>query len=269
MVRSLISPARMLAIMDPLLPVGILFSCLQAYTGAVPDEATMKNREELRELIWQHRGKTVVMDQEEDAWEYVKRKASRFKWRKKKEEEEGEKTEGTEDGNESSLPPQSRERSSSLKKGPPVRPPPPKGSDSALVRSNTVPRRPPPPRPLVKPSADSDCDADSLTDEPLPDAAFLDALFPDSSLPDDSLPVASLPDTLIPDVSPPSYTSVTPGLLEEDKEPTIKDTAPLMGPLQLEEEMASGSKGLCRFCWCRLVFIGIVDKPECVLELRI
>ena len=258
----------MLAIMDPLLPVGILFSCLQAYAGAVPDEATMRNREELRELIWQHRGKTPVMDQDEDAWEYVKRKASRFKWRKKK-EEEGEKTEGTEDGNESSLPPQSRERSSSLKKRPPVRPPPPKDSDSVLVRSNTVPRRPPPPRPLVKPSADSDHDADSLTDESLPDAAFLDALFPDSSLPDSSLSVAPLPDPLLPDVPLPSDASVTPGLLEEDKEPTVEGTALEMGNMQLKEETTSADNGLCHVCWSSPVFLEIVDKPQFVFELRI
>ena len=228
----------------------------------------MRNREELRELIWQHRGKTPVMDQDEDAWEYVKRKASRFKWRKKK-EGEGEKTEGTEDGNESSLPPQSRERSSSLKKRPPVRPPPPKDSDSVLVRSNTVPRRPPPPRPSVKPSADSDHDADSLTDESLPDAAFLDALFPDSSLSDNSLSVAPLPDALLPDVPLPSDASVTPGLLEEDKEPTVEGTALEMGNMQLKEETTSADNGLCHVCWGRPVFLEIVDKPEFVFELRI
>lgn len=262
LIRSLISPARMLAIMDPLLPIGILFSCLQAYTGAVPDEATMKKREQLRELIWKHRGKTPVMDQDEEAWDYIKRKASRFKWKKGRGKEEEKSEEGEEDENESSLPPQSRERSSSLKKPPPARPPPPKASDSVLVRSNTVPRRPPPPRPPVQSSAslDSDQDADSLPDESLPDAAFLDALLPDTSLPDASLhdaslPVASLPvaslldaplpDTSVHDASLPLLvaTSITPGLLEEEKEPSAEDTAPLMGALQLEEETTAANKG--------------------------
>ena len=273
LVRSLISPARMLAIMDPLLPVGILFSCMQAYTGAIPDEDIMSKREELRELIWKHRGKTPVMDQDKDAWDYIKRKASHFKWRRNK-EKEGEGSEEVEEGNESPLPPQSRERSSSLKKQLPVRPPPPKAAaDSELVRSNTVPRRPPPPRPAAQPNAslDTEQDADSLTDASLSDAAFLDALLSDSSHPETTLPDASLPDTTLPDsslpdttipfatlldaplpeTSPPDSllplsTDTTPGLLEnEAKEPTVDDTTPLMGALQVEEETTAASKGVC------------------------
>ena len=275
LVRSLISPARMLAIMDPLLPVGILFSCMQAYTGAIPDEDIMSKREELRELIWKHRGKTPVMEQDEDAWDYIKRKASHFKWRRNK-EKEGEGSEEVEEGNESPLPPQSRERSSSLKKQPPVRPPPPKADvDSELVRSNTVPRRPPPPRPAAQPNAslDTEQEADSLTDTSLSDAAFLDALLSDSSHPETTLPDASLPDTTLPDASLPDTTIpfatlldaplpetsppdsllplstdafATPGLLEDEaKEPTVENTTPLMGTLQVEEETTAASKGVC------------------------
>ena len=51
LVKTDISPSRLLSVMDPILPIGILISCLNAYTDNVPCKETMKKRKEVRDKI--------------------------------------------------------------------------------------------------------------------------------------------------------------------------------------------------------------------------
>ncbi len=48
--------SRILAVVDPILPLGILVACQQAYTGQLPSEELLKKRSEYREKIHKARG---------------------------------------------------------------------------------------------------------------------------------------------------------------------------------------------------------------------
>ncbi len=48
--------SRVLAVVDPILPLGILVACQQAYAGELPSEELLKMRSEYREKIHKARG---------------------------------------------------------------------------------------------------------------------------------------------------------------------------------------------------------------------
>lgn len=54
------SPSRALAVMDPLLPLGILLACQQAYSGQVPSDDVLLMRKEYRERIFRARGYLII-----------------------------------------------------------------------------------------------------------------------------------------------------------------------------------------------------------------
>ena len=51
LVKTDISPSRLLSVMDPILPIGVLISCLNAYTDNVPCKESMQKRKEVRDKI--------------------------------------------------------------------------------------------------------------------------------------------------------------------------------------------------------------------------
>jgi len=51
LVKTDISPSRLLSVMDPILPIGILISCLNAYTDNVPSKNIMEKRKSIRDEI--------------------------------------------------------------------------------------------------------------------------------------------------------------------------------------------------------------------------
>ncbi len=48
--------SRVLAVVDPILPLGIMLACQQAYTGQLPDDEVLKMRGEYRDRIHKARG---------------------------------------------------------------------------------------------------------------------------------------------------------------------------------------------------------------------
>ena len=57
LVKTDISPSRLLSVMDPVLPIGILISCLNAYTDNVPSKEKMEKRKEVRDKILLTKGR--------------------------------------------------------------------------------------------------------------------------------------------------------------------------------------------------------------------
>ena len=140
--RTVISPSRSLSIMDPLLPIGILLSCLQAYTGASPDKTTLAKRQELRAKIQLHKGKKPHSDdsddllEEEDGTSPIKRSNSVI---------------SRSQSLRKAVRTLSTVNKSDVEKKPPSRPPPPSNSPSlkrtqSLQVKSSPPPRPPPPR---------------------------------------------------------------------------------------------------------------------------
>lgn len=57
LVKIEISPSRFLSVMDPILPVGILISCLNAYTDNVPSKEMLEKRKAVRDEILRTKGR--------------------------------------------------------------------------------------------------------------------------------------------------------------------------------------------------------------------
>lgn len=57
LVKTDISPSRLLSVMDPVLPIGVLISCLNAYTDNVPDKKCFEKRKTVRNDIKLLKGK--------------------------------------------------------------------------------------------------------------------------------------------------------------------------------------------------------------------
>lgn len=57
LVKTEISPSRLLSVMDPVLPIGILISCLNAYTDNVPSKSVMEKRRAVRDEILLTKGR--------------------------------------------------------------------------------------------------------------------------------------------------------------------------------------------------------------------
>jgi len=57
LVRTDISPSRLLSVMDPVLPIGVLISCLNAYTDNVPSKKDFEKRKTVRNEIKLARGR--------------------------------------------------------------------------------------------------------------------------------------------------------------------------------------------------------------------
>ena len=146
--------------MDPLLPVGIMFSCLHAYTSNLPNEEMSKKRSDLRHMLQVSKGKFRPVSEESQGFLQF-----RFKRKSKKSSEE----ETPEDNPKS----QNKKSSSDSPKQPPARPPPPptknpstedlnsiqsshtlpKAEDNATEETvRTAPPRPPRPRAMSVPS---------------------------------------------------------------------------------------------------------------------
>ncbi|XP_065907809.1 hormone-sensitive lipase-like isoform X2 [Dysidea avara] len=67
LVKTEISPSRLLSVMDPVLPIGVLISCLNAYTDNVPSKKDFEKRKTVRNDIKLARGKVPFS-------EYTKRR---------------------------------------------------------------------------------------------------------------------------------------------------------------------------------------------------
>ena len=57
LVKIEISPPRLLSVMDPVLPIGVLISCLNAYTNNVPSKSVMEKRRGVRDEILLAKGR--------------------------------------------------------------------------------------------------------------------------------------------------------------------------------------------------------------------
>ena len=57
LVKIEISPSRLLSVMDPVLPIGVLISCLNAYTNNVPSKSVMEKRRGVRDEILLAKGR--------------------------------------------------------------------------------------------------------------------------------------------------------------------------------------------------------------------
>jgi hormone-sensitive lipase len=143
--KTVISPSRSLSIMDPLLPVGILLSCLQAYTGSTPGKATYMKRMELRAMIQKYKGKEPSCDEngkefkkDDSSLKRTESVSSRISLRKAMKTRSSVNKSCPKDG-------------SSQPKELPSRPPPPSASPTltrtqSLSSKPSLPSRPPPPR---------------------------------------------------------------------------------------------------------------------------
>uniref|UniRef100_A0A1X7TZZ6 Hormone-sensitive lipase n=1 Tax=Amphimedon queenslandica TaxID=400682 RepID=A0A1X7TZZ6_AMPQE len=127
LISSAVSPSRFLSLMDPLLPIGILLSCLQAYTGCLASEEVQKRRKEIRDKILAAKGYVIpstcdpyVAPKPQTRWDKMKGGFQR-----------------------SQTTPEVPSAPKDSKAAPPARPPPPKSTRNASVGSK--PSRPPPP----------------------------------------------------------------------------------------------------------------------------
>jgi len=57
LVKTDISPSRLLSVMDPILPIGVLISCMNAYTDNVPSKKDFEKRKTVRDKIKLARGR--------------------------------------------------------------------------------------------------------------------------------------------------------------------------------------------------------------------